>query len=68
MKDGDPKISDLGIATIMKSSGVTTVLGTRYYLAPETFLSDKFDFAADIWSLGITFLEMLVGDRIWKIL
>ena len=61
-----PKIADLGLARLMKTSGVSTKAGTPYYLAPEVFSDDKYNISADIWSLGITFLEMLLGDRIYN--
>ena len=56
MSQGSPKIADLGLARLMKSSGVATKLGTLPYVAPEVFYKDKYHSSADIWSLGITFL------------
>ncbi len=64
MLEGIPKIADLGIAKIMKTSGLTTKIGTLFYASPEVLNEEKYDFSADIWSLGIVFLEMLLGKRI----
>ena len=67
MSKGVPKIADLGLARLMKTSGVSTKSGTPYYLAYEVFYEDKYHTSADIWSLGITFLEMLLGERIYNL-
>ena len=66
MSNGIVKIADLGLARLMKTSGVSTKAGTPFYLAPEIFTSDKYHVSADIWSLGLTFLELLLGDRIFN--
>ena len=35
-----------------------TVLGTPYYLSPEIIDHKPYDFASDIWSLGIILYEL----------
>ena len=37
--DDIPKIGDLGMARLIKSSGASTKLGTEFYLAPEMYVT-----------------------------
>jgi len=64
-KDDNVKILDFGIAKILQDKGHTktgTKLGTVYYMSPEQIKAAKdIDHRTDIYSLGITFYEMLSG-------
>jgi serine/threonine protein kinase len=51
MMKGEPKITDLGLAQIMKTSGLSSKSGTPFYEAPEVLYEEKYSQAADIWSL-----------------
>jgi serine/threonine protein kinase len=64
---GVVKITDLGISKLMKTSGLSTKIGTLFYLAPEIFHDEKYDEKSDIWSFGIMVLELLVGKRITEL-
>ena len=66
--DGIPKIADIGIAKAMKTEGLSTKIGTKFYVSPELYNGDRYDFPADIWSLGIIFWEMLSGKRINQVI
>ena len=39
-----------------------TFLGTPKYMAPERLYGDDYGASSDIWSLGITCIEMAEGD------
>ncbi|XP_074865619.1 serine/threonine-protein kinase 32A isoform X2 [Carettochelys insculpta] len=68
---GHVHITDFNIATILTSgTKVTTIAGTKPYMAPEMFNSTKptgYSFAVDWWSLGITAYELLRGRRPYHI-
>ncbi len=66
--DGIPKIADLGIAKAMKTEGLSTKIGTMFYASQEFLNEERYDFPADIWSLGIIFWEMLSGKRINQVI
>lgn len=58
------KITDFGIAHIISDTGLTVagaVLGTPKYMSPEQILGQKIDHRSDVYSLGISFYEMLTG-------
>lgn len=59
--DGTVKLADFGVATIMKLKGNYTCMGTPHWMAPEILGNDGASPASDIWSLGCTVVELLVG-------
>ena len=64
--DGTVKVTDFGIAKILGGHGLTqtgAAMGTAAYMSPEQIKGAKnVDARSDIYSLGITFYEMLVGQ------
>lgn len=68
--DDCPVLVDFGISRNVSTSGgkaqSSTILASPSYAAPELMLGKSFDQRADIYSLGIMFYEMLMGDKPYK--
>ncbi|MGH9782912.1 MAG: serine/threonine-protein kinase, partial [Terriglobia bacterium] len=63
--DGQPKITDFGIAKLRKSDFTVPgqILGTLAYLAPEQLQGIPVDGRADLFSLGVILYWLLTGRR-----
>lgn len=62
--DGTVKLSDFGIASFMNSSHMTKdqrVVGSVHYIAPEIYKGEQATPQSDIYSMGITFYELMTG-------
>ncbi|KAG7193685.1 Protein kinase C signaling pathway involved MAPKK protein [Scheffersomyces spartinae] len=56
--DGCIKICDFGVSGEAVNSLATTFVGTQYYMAPERIEGKPYTLACDVWSLGLTLLEV----------
>ncbi len=58
------RLLDFGVATIMRDGGTRArVAGTPWYFAPELVTGMPHDGRVDLYALGCTAFEMLVGRR-----
>jgi serine/threonine-protein kinase len=67
-KDGSMKISDFGVARITDNNRTKTgiVLGTPMYMSPEQLGAEDLTGLSDLFSLGVTLYELLVGEVPFK--
>lgn len=66
--DGQAKVVDFGIAKWATRDAATStgvVKGKIRYMAPEQALATTVDRRADIFSMGLIFWELVVGERFW---
>lgn len=69
-KTNEVKVADFGIARVMDGSATRTrtgdLLGSPLYMSPEQIRGESVDFYTDIFSLGVTFYQLLTGELPFK--
>ena len=58
---GEIKICDFGVSGQLIDSMANSFVGTRSYMSPERLQGSNYSVASDLWSLGLSMLEISLG-------
>jgi len=58
---GEIKICDFGVSGQLIDSMANSFVGTRSYMSPERLQGSQYSVASDLWSLGLSLLEISFG-------
>lgn len=58
---GHVKLCDFGVSVQLVNSIANTYIGTNIYMAPERIRGHEYGIPSEVWSLGISLLEMSLG-------
>jgi len=58
---GVPKISDFGLAKLIRDQDEARLCGTPHYMAPELFLGQGAHTGSDVYALGVCYYQVLCG-------
>ena len=66
---GVVKVADFGLASVGAETTLTlegTVLGTPAYMSPEQVSGGSVDGRSDLFSLGVTLIELVTGEKLFQ--
>lgn len=55
------KLCDFGVSGELVNSVADTFVGTSTYMAPERIQGAKYSIKSDVWSVGLTLMELAIG-------
>ncbi|KAK0543282.1 MAP kinase kinase (MEK) [Tilletia horrida] len=58
---GQIKLCDFGVSGELINSITDTFVGTSTYMSPERIQGEQYSVKSDVWSLGITVIELALG-------
>nr|CAG4640976.1 EOG090X08J3 [Eulimnadia texana] len=58
---GEIKMCDFGVSGQLIDSMANSFVGTRSYMSPERLQGTHYSIQSDIWSLGLSLVEMAIG-------
>ncbi|KAI2630017.1 kinase-like domain-containing protein [Xylaria nigripes] len=58
---GHIKLCDFGVSGELVNSIAVTFVGTSTYMAPERIQGEKYTVKSDVWSFGLTIMELAIG-------
>ncbi|PWZ00758.1 putative dual specificity protein kinase Fuz7 [Testicularia cyperi] len=58
---GQIKICDFGVSGELINSIADTFVGTSTYMSPERIQGDQYSVKSDVWSLGVSVIELALG-------
>ncbi|KAI9735719.1 MAG: MAP kinase kinase (MEK) [Claussenomyces sp. TS43310] len=58
---GSIKLCDFGVSGELVNSVADTFVGTSTYMAPERIQGEKYTVKSDVWSFGLSIMELAIG-------
>lgn len=58
---GHIKLCDFGVSGELINSIADTFVGTSTYMAPERIQGEKYTVKSDVWSYGLSIMELAIG-------
>lgn len=58
---GSIKLCDFGVSGELVNSIADTFVGTSTYMAPERIQGERYTVKSDVWSFGLTIMELAIG-------
>lgn len=60
-RNGEIKLCDFGASGKLIDSVAHSFVGSRSYMAPERISGQSYNTSSDVWSLGLTLIELATG-------